>query len=84
MSPGAEDGELLVSLEQLLVVQGESIADPYDDNYIRYHHGPIWLVDGETEKRTEIGEIELYYIDGTRAPTRRGRLSRPRALRRHR
>jgi len=67
MSPGTEDGELLVSLEQLLVVQDESIADSYDDNYVRYHHGPIWLVDDETEQRTEIGEIELYYIDGTRA-----------------
>ena len=67
MSADAEDGDLLVSLEQLLVVQEESIADLYDDNYIRYHHGPIWLVDGETEQRTEIGEIELFYIDGTRA-----------------
>jgi len=67
MSPGAEDEDLLVSLEQLLVVQDESIADSYDDNYVRYHHGPIWLVDGETEQRTEIGEIELYYLDGTRA-----------------
>jgi len=64
MSLGAEDGELRVSLEQLLVVQEESTADPYDDNYVRYHHGPIRFVDGETEQRAQIGETELYYIRG--------------------
>ena len=67
MTLDTEDGELLISLEQILVVQNDSIADSYDDNYVRRHAGPISLVDVETEKRTEIGEIELFYIDGTRA-----------------
>ena len=32
MTLGTEDGELLVSLEQILVVQDASVADSYDDN----------------------------------------------------
>ena len=67
MSPVDPDEELLVSLEQILVVQDESIADSYEDNYVRLHCGPIWLIEGTSKEKIEIGEIELYYIDGTRA-----------------
>ena len=67
MSLDAEGGELFVSREQLLVVQEDSIRDSFRDNYVRQHSWPIWLVDGETEEETEIGEIELFYCDGSRA-----------------
>ena len=67
MSFEADDNDLLVTLEQRIVVQAESAQDAYDDNYIRHLSGQIWLVDGESGARIEIGSIELYYIDGTRA-----------------
>ena len=59
--------ELVISLTQLLLVQDEATQDEYRDNYVRSHAGPIRLVNAESEEEVEIGEIELFYLDGTRA-----------------
>jgi hypothetical protein len=59
--------ELVISLTQLLIVQDEESQDDYRDNYVRSHAGPIRLVNAESEEEIEIGEIELFYFDGTRA-----------------
>ncbi len=67
MSP--EDGEswdeLHVELESLIVVQSNEGFDEYRDNYLRRHTGPISIVSGEPEQAVEIGEIELWYMDGS-------------------
>ena len=66
-----EDGEswyeLHVELESLIVVQSNEGFDEYRDNYLRRHTGPISIVSGEPEQAVEIGEIELWYRDGSRA-----------------
>jgi len=59
--------ELIISLTQLLIVQDEESHDDYRDNYVRSYAGPIRLVNAESEEEIEIGEIELFYFDGTRA-----------------
>ena len=59
--------ELFISLTQLLIVQDEESQDDYRDNYVRNHAGPIRLVNAKSEEDVEIGEIELFYFDGTRA-----------------
>jgi hypothetical protein len=67
----SEDNEsytqLVISLEQVIVVQGEEFSDEYGDNYVRRLAGPIRLEYAETEQEVEIGEIELFFVDGTRA-----------------
>ena len=67
MSPETENGDLLVTLEQRIVVQDPNTEDAYDDNYIRHLTGRIWLVESESGTKIELGTIELYYIDGSRA-----------------
>lgn len=59
--------EIEISLQSIIVVQSEEYFDDYSDNYVRRHRGPIRLVRGEPEQIEEIGEIELWYIDGSRA-----------------
>jgi GNAT superfamily N-acetyltransferase len=59
--------EIEIALNQIIVVQSEEYFNDYFDNYVRKHHGPIRLVRGEPERIEEIGEIELWYIDGSRA-----------------
>ena len=59
--------QLAISLEQVIVVQGEEFCDEYGDNYVRRLAGPIRLEYAESEQEVEIGEIELFFIDGTRA-----------------
>ena len=61
------DYELEISLSSIIVVQSEEYFDDYSDNYVRRHWGPIRLISGEPEQIEEIGEIELWYIDGSRA-----------------
>ena len=63
--------ELLVTLESLLVVQSEEGCDAYNDNYLRRHKGHIRLINDESEQTVEIGEIEVWYIDGSRASDNR-------------
>ena len=58
--------ELLISLETLLVVGREPLED-YDDNYMRRYSGPIRIQNEDGEEPKQIGEIEVWYIDGSRA-----------------
>lgn len=58
---------LLISFRTSLVIPLEEGFEKYDDNYVRRFSGVIEIVVGEQEERTEIGEIEIWYIDGTRA-----------------
>lgn len=58
--------ELRISLEHLIVVQSDD-GDQYDDNYVRHISGPVFLVHGEREEETKIGEVELIYFAGSRA-----------------
>ena len=43
------------------------MLDSYRDNYVRFHSGPIWLIEDKSVEKIEIGEMDLYYIDGSRA-----------------
>ena len=52
-------------MDSSLVVQRES--DDYQDNYVRRQAGPIRIRLGDSDKTTKIGEIEAWYIDGSRA-----------------
>ena len=64
---GAENwSELLISLETLLVVRRQPLDD-YDDNYVRRYVGPVRVQNGDGSEQTHIGEIEVWYIDGSRA-----------------
>ena len=66
-SEGAENWtELLISLETLLVVGREPLED-YDDNYVRKYAGPVKIQDENGERQKQIGEIEVWYMDGSRA-----------------
>lgn len=58
--------EIWVDLEHHIVVPLDDDGDDYDDNYVRIQRGSLLLVraDGETE---QIGEIEVWHIDGARA-----------------
>lgn len=69
MAKMSENGnpELEISLNSIIVVQSEEYFDDYSDNYVRRHQGPIRLINSEPERIEEIGEIELWYIDGSRA-----------------
>ena len=58
--------ELLISLHSLLVVQREEL-DSYEDQYVRRLSGPVKVGFEESGDEVEIGEIELWYIDGSRA-----------------
>ncbi len=55
-----------LSLESLLVVSRKELDD-YDDNYVRRHRGPIRVRFEESNAAIEIGDIEVWYIDGSRA-----------------
>ena len=66
-SEGAENwSELLISLETLLVVGREPLED-YDDNYVRRYAGPVRIQGEDGGDPKQIGEIEFWYIDGSRA-----------------
>ncbi len=66
-SEGAENWtELLISLETLLVVGREPLED-YDDNYVRKYAGPVKIQGENGERQKQIGEIEVWYMDGSRA-----------------
>jgi hypothetical protein len=66
-SEGAENwSELLISLETLLVVGHEPLED-YEDNYVRKYSGPVRIQREDGGKPKRIGEIEVWYIDGSRA-----------------
>lgn len=69
MAKKSENGnsELEISLNSIILVQSEAYFDDYSDNYVRRHRGPIRLIGGEPERIEEIGEIELWYFDGSRA-----------------
>jgi hypothetical protein len=58
--------ELLISLEMLLVVGREPLED-YDDNYVRRYAGPVRIQGADGGEPKQIGEIEVWYIDGSRA-----------------
>lgn len=58
--------ELLISLHSLLVIPREEL-DEYDNQYVRKLSGPVKARFDESDKEVEIGEIELWYIDGSRA-----------------
>ena len=66
-SIGNGNSELEISLNSIIIVQSEEYFNDYSDNYVRRHRGPIRLISGEPERIEEIGEIELWYIDGSRA-----------------
>ena len=58
--------ELHITFRTSLVIRlSNEDFDEYD--YVRRFTGHIESVVGEQEKRTDIGEIEVWYIDGTRA-----------------
>jgi GNAT superfamily N-acetyltransferase len=59
--------EIEIALQSVIVVQSEDYFDDYSDNYVRRHRGPIRLLRGEPERIEEIGEIDLWYLDGSRA-----------------
>lgn len=40
--------------------------EEYDDNYVRWIEGRVWLACGGG-KKTEVGSVELIYFDGSRA-----------------
>ena len=64
---GAENWtELLISLETLIVVGREPLED-YDDNYVRKHAGPVKIQGEDGGEPEQIGKIEAWYIDGSRA-----------------
>ena len=64
---GAESWtELLISLETLLVV-GREPLEGYDDNYVRRYAGPVRIQGENGGQPKQIGEIEVWYIDGSRA-----------------
>ena len=66
-SEGAENWtELLISLETLLVVGREPLED-YDDNYVRKYAGPVRIQGEDGCALKQIAEIEVWYIDGSRA-----------------
>ena len=68
MAENAEESfvELHINFKTSLVVRlDDEDFDEYD--YVRRFVGNIELVVGEEEKRTEIGEIEVWCIDGSRA-----------------
>ena len=58
--------ELLISLHSLLVIPREELDD-YDNQHIRKLSGPVKARFEESGDETEIGQIELWYIDGSRA-----------------
>ena len=58
--------ELLISLHSLLVIPREEV-DEYENQYVRKLSGPVKTRFEESDKEVEIGEIELWYIDGSRA-----------------
>ena len=58
--------ELPISLHSLLVVQRGEL-DSYEDQYARRHRGPVKVGFEESADDVEIGEIEVWYIDGSRA-----------------
>ena len=58
--------ELLISLHSLLVIPREEL-DEYDNEYVRKLSGPVKVRFEESGEETEIGRIELWYIDGSRA-----------------
>jgi hypothetical protein len=57
--------ELILALETSLVVQHD--GDEYDDNYVRRYTGPVRVRIDDEEKTRKIGEIEAWYLDGSRA-----------------
>ena len=58
--------ELHITFETSLVVRfDKEYVDESD--YVRRFTGDIELVVGEQEERTDIGEIEVWFIDGARA-----------------
>ena len=58
--------ELLIPLHSLLVVRREELDD-YDNQYVRKLSGPVNARFEESGNELEIGRIELWYIDGSRA-----------------
>jgi hypothetical protein len=68
MTDNEDDGpiEIWVDFEYHLVVPLGENFDDYDNSYVRMQRGSLLLVmsDGETE---QIGEIEVWHIDGARA-----------------
>jgi len=58
--------ELLVSLHSLLVLRREEM-DAYDNQYVRKFSGPVRVRFEESVEEVEIGQIEMWYIDGSRA-----------------
>ena len=58
--------ELLISLHSLLVIQREEFDD-YDNQYVRKLSGPVKARFEESRNEVEIGQIDLWYIDGSRA-----------------
>ena len=58
--------ELSVSLRDVILVLDPE-DDEYDDNYVRWIKGPVWIARGEPEEKTEIGHVELIYYNGSRA-----------------
>ncbi|GAI73447.1 unnamed protein product, partial [marine sediment metagenome] len=58
---------LSVRLKTYLSIYPSIYYDEYNDNYIKALSGHIFLCDGESNGKTEIGELEIWHIDGTRA-----------------
>lgn len=58
--------ELLISLHSVLVIPREELDD-YDNQYVRKLSGPVKARSEESGNEVEIGRIELWYIDGSRA-----------------
>ena len=58
--------EILLPLETQLAISREDLDD-YDDNYVRRFTGPIQLVLEDDGELLDIGRIELWHIDGSRA-----------------
>lgn len=58
--------ELLISLHSVLVFRREEMDD-YDNQYVRKFSGPVKARFEESGNEVEIGQIELWHIDGSRA-----------------
>lgn len=58
--------ELLISLHSVLVIPREELDD-YDNQYVRKLSGPVKARSEESRNEVQIGEIDLWYIDGSRA-----------------
>ena len=57
--------ELILAPETSLVVQRG--GEEYDNNYVRSYAGPVRVRLDDSEKTAKIGEIEVWYLDGSRA-----------------